>query len=47
MTLYFQKDKFLHGQTFQFLRKETILKTLKNLSSGKKCYPVKWDLVAF
>ena len=39
MALYFQKDKFLHGQTFHFLRKEIILETLKYLSSGKKCCP--------
>lgn len=47
MALYFQKHKFLHGQTFQFLRNEIILETLKNLSSGKMCCPVEWDLETF
>lgn len=53
MALCFQKDfqkeknKYFPGQRFQFLRTEIILETLKNLSSGKKCYSVKWGLVTF
>lgn len=42
-----RKNKYFPGQRFQFLRKEIILETLKNLSSGKKCYSVKWGLVTF
>lgn len=32
MALYFQKDKVLHGHTLQFLKKEMMLETLKDLS---------------